>query len=210
MRLYDYAGSANAYKVRLLLRQLDVPYELVPIDIFRGEGQTPDFVKKNPLGQIPVLELDDGRCVAQSNAILWHLARGTALLPADPFTESKVLEWLFFEQYEVEPTLGSARYWLLTGRATARQDELARRLETGRRALRVMDRALADRPFFVGDRYTIADIALYAYTHIAGDTGVDLAPHRNLAAWFARVEAQPRFEPGPAPYGANARLPPTE
>jgi len=210
MRLYDYAGSANAYKVRLLLRQLDVPYELVPIDIFRGEGQTPDFVKKNPLGQIPVLELDDGRCVAQSNAILWHLARGTALLPADPFTESQVLEWLFFEQYEVEPTLGSARYWLLTGRATARQDELARRLETGRRALRVMDRALADRPFFVGDRYTIADIALYAYTHIAGDTGVDLAPHRNLAAWFARVEAQPRFEPGPAPYGANARLPPTE
>jgi len=210
MRLYDYAGSANAYKVRLLLRQLDVPYELVPIDIFRGEGQTPDFVKKNPLGQIPVLELDDGRCIAQSNAILWHLARGTALLPADPFTESQVLEWLFFEQYEVEPTLGSARFWLLTGRATARQDELARRLETGRRALRVMDRALADRPFFVGDRYTIADIALYAYTHIAGDTGVDLASHRNLAAWFARVEAQPRFEPGPAPYGANAHVPPTE
>jgi len=208
MRLYDYAGSANAYKVRLLLRQLGARYDLVPIEIFRGEGQTPEFLKKNPLGQVPVLELDDGRCIAQSNAILWHLARGTAFLPADPFAETEVLQWLFFEQYEVEPTLGSARYWLLTGRAPQRKDELPRRLEAGRRALGVMDRALEGRPFFVGGRYSIADVALYAYTHVAGDTGIDLASYRNLAAWFARVEEQPGFEPGPAPYSAAAHVPP--
>src|SRR4051794_2542828 len=128
MRLYDYAGSANAYKVRLLLAQLGVACERVEVEIFPGESREPSFPAKNPAGQVPVLELDDGTCIAQSNAILWHLARGTALLPDDPRVQAKVLEWLFFEQSDVEPILGSARFWVLTGRDKGREPELARRL----------------------------------------------------------------------------------
>jgi glutathione S-transferase len=204
MRLYDYAGSGNAYKVRLLLAQLDIPYERIPISIFTGESRTPRFLAKNPAGRVPVLELDDGRCLAESNAILWYLARGTSLLPEDPFEQSQVLQWLFFEQYEVEPVIGTARFWVLTGRAAARPAELQTRMEAGTRTLAEMNRHLASRDFFVAQKYTIADVALYAYTHVAAEAGFDLRPLPALRAWFERVAREPRFVPGPDAYDASA------
>jgi glutathione S-transferase len=207
MRLYDYAGSANAYKVRLLLAQLALPYERVPVEIFRGESRTPEFLaRKNPVGRVPVLEMDDGTCLPESNAILWHLARGTPFLPPDASDESQVLRWMFFEQSEVEPIVGSVRFWRLTGRARGRHDEMERRMETGRRSLQVMNDHLSSRAFFAGDRYSIADIALYAYTHRAEEGGFDLAPLGALRAWFSRVESQPRFVAGPEPYSAAAHM----
>ncbi len=206
MRLYDYAGSANAYKIRLLLHQLEIPYERVAVDIFRGESRTPEFLAKNPMGQVPVLELDDGRCIAESNAILFHLARRTPLLPDEAFAQTTVLQWLLFEQYNVEPTVGSVRFWKLTGRAAARGDEVGRRLEQARGALATLERVIEGRRFLTGDAYTIADLALYAYAHVAPEAGLDLAPYAGVRAWFARIEAQPRFIPGPDPYGAAAHV----
>jgi glutathione S-transferase len=204
MRLYDYDGSANGYKVRLLIRQCGIACERTEVDIFRGEARTAEFLKRNAMGQVPTLELDDGRCIAESNAILWHLARGTSLLPEGAYEQSKVLQWLFFEQYNVEPTIGSARFWILTGRAKARGDELGRRVDAGTAALGVMEGVLSREPFFVANRYTIADIALYAYSHLAADAGIDLGKYAAVKAWFARVEGQPRFQPGPGAYGATA------
>jgi glutathione S-transferase len=206
MKLYDYDGSANAYKVRLLLAQLQIPHESVAVEIFRGESRTPEFLDKNPAGQVPVIELDDGTCLAQSNAILWHLGRGSALLPDDPRAQSRVLEWLFFEQSDVEPIIGSARFWLLTGRAAGREPELARRQEIGRRSLQALEQYLASRRFLVADRYTIADIAVYAYTHVAEQAGLELAPLSALRRWLERVEQQPRYIPGPGPYSASAQV----
>lgn len=206
MKLYDYPGSANAYKAKLLLAELEIPYERVLVDIFLGEAKTPEFLAKNPAAQVPVLELDDGRCIPQSNAILWYLARGTAFLPSDPFVEATVASWLFFEQSDVEPIIGSAQFWIMTGRDKDRRDELARRIEIGRRSLTVMDGVLRTRAYFAGDAYTIADIALYAYSHLAPRAGLDLASYPNVLAWMRRIEARPKFFEGPDPYGASARV----
>jgi glutathione S-transferase len=204
MRLYDYPGSGNAYKIRLLFAQLEIAYERVEVEIFRGESRTAEFLRKNPSGQVPAVELDDGRCLGQSNAILWYFAQGTALLPDEPFSRAQVLQWLFFEQSDIEPNVGSARFWILTGRARDREPELARRLDLARGALASMDQVLAARPYFVGERYSIADIALYAYAHRAPDAGLALGP--NVRAWVARVEGQPRFVSGPEPYSAAAKV----
>jgi glutathione S-transferase len=207
MRLFDYAGSGNAYKVRLLLAQLEQPYERVHVDIAAGASRTADFLAtKNLAGRVPVLELDDGTALPESNAILWHLARGSRFFPEAPLDQSKVLQWMFFEQSEIEPILGSARYWILTGRDRERADELARRIEIGRASLAAMNRHLESRAFFVAERYTIADVALYAYAHVAGDARIDLAAYPAVRAWIARVESQPRWFAGPDAYGANARV----
>ena len=206
MRLYDYEGSANAYKVRLLLALLATTCERVPVEIFRGESRTPNFLAKNPAGRVPVLEFDDGTVLPESNAILWRLAHGTPFAPSGIREEAEVLRWMFFEQSEIEPNVGSARFWLLTGRAASREDELGRRLETGRRALAAMNAHLAGCRFFVGERFTIADVALYAYSHLAADAGIDVAPLAALSAWFTRVEARPRYLPGPGPYSEAAHL----
>jgi glutathione S-transferase len=207
MKLHAYVGSANAYKIELALAQLGAPYQRVEVEIFRGEGRSADFLRKNPAGRVPVLELDDGTCIAESGAILWHVARGTRLLPDDALTQTRILSWLFFEQNEIEPVLGSARYWRLTGRDRERADETERRIAQAGRALALLDGALAastgERPFLVG-AYSIADIALYAYTHLAGDVGLRLPAQ--VAAWCARVEAQPGFIAGPGPYTDAAML----
>lgn len=206
MKLYDYAGSANCYKVKLLLAQLARPYEIVDVEIFRGESRTPEFLHKNPAGRVPVLELASGECLAESNAILCYLATGTALWPEAPLPRAQVLQWLFFEQYEVEPTVGTARYWKLTGRDQAQATAFEAKVSQGNRALTALDQQLAQRDFLVGDAYSIADIALYAYTHVAEEGTFDLAARPALRRWLNRVEAQPRWVPGPAPYSPLAHV----
>jgi len=206
MKLYTHAPSANGWKVEVALAQLGVPFERIDVAIFRGGSHTPEFLRKNPAGSVPVLELDDGTCLPESNAILWHVTRGTWLQPEDAAAQARALGWLMFEQNQIEPVIGSARYWKLTGRDRGREDELRRRVEQGARALRALDGHLASRDWLVGDRYSLADIAVYAYGHVAPDVGIDLAATPAVARWFARVEAQPGWFPGPAPYGADAMI----
>jgi glutathione S-transferase len=205
LRLYDYADSGNGYKVRLLLHQLGRPYTLIEKDILRGETRTPEFLRLNPNGRIPLLELEDGTCLAESDAILWYLSDGTPYLPAQPLERAQVLQWMFFEQYSHEPNIATARFWL---RHFERLDDLRQRLleqkrEQGHAALAVMEGHLRERAFFVGGRYTVADIALFAYTHVAPQGGFDLAPYPAVRAWLERVRAQPGHvpmlppEPGP-------------
>jgi glutathione S-transferase len=196
MRLYDYLSSGNGYKCRLLLRQLRLSFERIELDILRDETRTPEFLAKNPNGKIPVLELDDGRCLAESNAILFYLAEGSRFLPADPFERATVLQWLFFEQYSHEPNIATARFIVThLPSDSPRRAELPRRRELGYAALAVMERHLAANEFFVGPHYTIADIALYAYTHVAEEGGFDLAPYAAVRAWLSRVAAQPGHTP---------------
>jgi glutathione S-transferase len=206
LKLHDYRPSANGYKVRLLLAQLELPYTLLDVDIFKGESRVPEYLKNSPAGQVPVLELEGGEWLAESNAILMYLAEGTRLLPEDSVGRARVLQWLFFEQNAVEPKLGSARFWMLSGRDKGREQALAYLKEAGRGALQVMERHLEERTFFVRERYSVADIGLYAYSHLAPEAGVPLQPFPALRAWMARVESQPGFIPGPAPYPANARV----
>ncbi len=201
MRLFTYAGSANGYKAELLLALLGRRYERVEVSIFDGESRTPAFLAMNPAGRVPVLERDDGTYLPESNAIVWHLARGTAFAPRD---EDRALAWLFFEQSEIEPVIGSVRFWILTGRDRDRKDELARRLAWGESTLALLDRELASRAWLVGDRPSVADIAVYAYTHVAPDAGLALPPH--VAAWCARIAALPGYVAGPAPNDPKARV----
>ncbi|HUQ03152.1 MAG TPA: glutathione S-transferase family protein [Kofleriaceae bacterium] len=208
MRLFTYGGSANGYKIELALAQLGRAraYERVEVEIFAGEAQTPAFLARHPGGRVPLLELDDGVCIAESNAILWHVARGTRLAPVGALEETRVVSWLCFEQNAIEPVIGSARYWRLTGRDRERGDETARRIAQARRSLAELDVALREREFLVGDRYSIADIAVYAYAHLAGDVGVDLEDTPGVAAWCRRIEAQPGYFGGPAPYSPAAMV----
>jgi glutathione S-transferase len=195
LRLYDYLESGNAYKVRLLLAQLGIPFERVELDILRGETRTPAFLAKNPNHRIPLLEWPDGRTLAESNAILFHLAEGTPFLPEDRFERARALQWMFFEQYSHEPYIAVVRFWCHTGEAAKRPDEVAARRARGYDALAVMEDHLHHRDYFVAGRYTIADIALYAYTHVAHEGGFDLAPYPAVNAWLARVRSQPRHIP---------------
>jgi glutathione S-transferase len=193
MHLFDYLDSGNGYKVRLLLAQLGLPYRWTELDIDAGATRTPEFLRRNPNGRIPTLELDDGTNLAESNAILWYLAEGSAFVPADRLGRAQVLQWMFFEQYSHEPYVATPRYIVKHLPADhARRAELPDRLAKGRAALAVMDEHLASRRFFVAERYGIADIALYAYTHVAAEGGHDLKPYSNVRAWLDRVAAQPR------------------
>jgi glutathione S-transferase len=194
-RLYDYLRSGNGYKVRLLLHQLELPFELVAIDIEKGESRTPEFLRRNPNGRIPLLELEDGTCLAESNAIQWYLAEGTPLLPDTRLLRAQVLQWMFFEQYSHEPYVAVVRHWLHTELTPERERQLPEKRERGEAALGVMERHLASRRFFVAERYSIADIALYAYTHVAHEGGFDLSAYPALRAWLDRVKAQPRHVP---------------
>ena len=194
LRLYDYLDSGNGYKVRLLLRLLGRPYQLVPMDILRGETRTPEFLAKNPNGRIPVLEFPDGRCLAESNAILFHLAEGTPLLPSDAFERALVLQWMCFEQYSHEPNIATVRFWKrhLTLDA-GKQAQLASKVEQGYAALGVMQQHLAQRSCFVAERFSIADIALYAYTHVAHEGGFNLEQYPAVLAWLERCAARPGY-----------------
>lgn len=192
MRLYDYLPSGNGYKVRLLMTQLGIPFELVELDIVKGETRTPEFLQKNPDGRIPVLELEPGVFLAQSNAILIYLSQGTAFLPSDRLAHARVMEWLFFEQYSHEPNIATSRFWIHTLNLEAeRREQLAQKHKAGMAALQVMEQRLASHPFLVEDRYTIADIALFAYTHVAEEGHFDLTPFPAIQAWIQRVQSQP-------------------
>jgi glutathione S-transferase len=203
LRLHDNRTSGNAYKVRLLLTQLGLPFDRVEYDIDHGATRTPEFLRaKNANGRIPVLELDDGRCLPESNAILWYLGEGTPFVPAAAgergrWLRAELLHWMFFEQYSHEPNIATIRYWI-THRLEMTPDReaaLPGKRKGGVAALGVMEQHLAARPFFVDDRYSIADIALYAYTHVAHEGGFDLAPFPAVRAWIARVAAEPRHIP---------------
>ena len=196
MKLYDYLPSGNGYKVRLLLTQLGHRFTLIEKDITKGETRTPEFLALNPNGRIPVLELDDGRHLSESDAILFYLAEGTPFLPEERFARADVLRWMFFEQYSHEPYIAVARAWLhvFTGRPVE-PDRLGEKMEGGYRALDVMERHLAARRFFVDERYTIADIALYAYTHVAHEGDFHLGRYPNVRTWLARVASQPGHVP---------------
>jgi glutathione S-transferase len=193
MHLFDDQDSGNGYKVRLLLAQLRLRYEWTHVDVDSGATRTPEFLRRNPNGRIPTLELDDGTNLPESNAILWYLAEDSQFVPGDRLGRAQTLQWLFFEQYSHEPYVATPRYIVKHLPANhARRAEIPERLAKGRAALAVMDQHLAGRRFFVAERYTIADIALYAYTHVAHEGGHDVAPYTNVRAWLARVAEQPR------------------
>ena len=191
MRLYDFHESGNGYKVRLLLAQLGIAHERIELDILKGETRTPDFLAINPNGRIPALVLDDGRVLCESNAILYYLAQETAYWPTDRFRKAQVLQWMGFEQYSHEPFIATVRFWTFAGQLAEHEAELPERRAKGEAALDVMEQHLTVSPFFVGDRYSIADIALYAYTHVADEGGYDLAPRPAIRAWIERVASQP-------------------
>ena len=196
LTLYDYLSSGNGYKCRLLLAQLGIPYRRVELDILKGETRTPEFLARNPNGRIPALELEDGTILSESDAILFYLAEGTPFLPDDRLGRAQVLQWMFFEQYSHEPFIAVARFIRhLLPPDTPRRTELPRLEQGGYAALGVMERRLADHPFLVADRYTIADIALYGYTHVANEGGFDLAGYPGVRAWMQRVAGQPGHLP---------------
>jgi glutathione S-transferase len=206
--LYDHPASGNCMKARILLRQLELPYERVEIDLFAGETRTPEHFGRNPDGRIPVLQLDSGETIAESGAILLHLAEGTPYLPTERLARTRVHQWMFFEQDRVESELGYARFLRLSGRHEQIPEVYENRLERGRDALVALDRGLSDgREFVAGGGYSVADIALYAYVHCAGDAGTDPREHANIGGWLDRVEAQPRFvnDLEPLPEHASAR-----
>jgi glutathione S-transferase len=195
--LYNSAVSGNCYKVRLLLAHLGIRYEVRELDVVDRSNRRDVLGELNPSLRVPTLVLDDGRPLAESNAILWFFGDGTQHLPEDSYDRARVLQWLFYEQYELEPSLAVIRFWLsYSGRPSAlsedRRGELA---AAGECVLRTLDRHLASHDFFVGGSFTIADIALYAYTHVAPEGAFDLDPYAAVSAWLARVAAQPGHVP---------------
>jgi glutathione S-transferase len=196
LRLYDYQPSGNGYKVRLLLTQLGIPYELVQLDVFKGASRTPEFLQKNPNGRIPCVRLENGTHLWESNAIQWYFAEGTPFLPSDRLERAQVLQWLCFEQYSHEPFIAVVRSWHLHDFIKDKtQQELDAKVAGGYAALSVMESHLQSRQFFVGERYSIADIALYAYTHVAEEGHFDLAKYPAVRAWLERVRKQPAHIP---------------
>jgi glutathione S-transferase len=191
--LYSMQRSGNSYKVRLTLARLDIPYRLVEVDILQGESRTPEFLAKNPNGQVPLLEVAPGRYLAESNAIIWHLVSNSPLRPDDRIDRATALQWMFFEQHSIEPNLGAAYFWLalVKGGRELQQHALEDWMEEGNRALGVMENHLKHHRYFAADRYTVADIALYAYTHLAHEYDFDLAPFPYIRAWLDRVAAEP-------------------
>lgn len=204
MRLHDYAGSCNCYKVRLALAQLGLAYERVPVDIFAGETLTPGFARLNPARMTPVLETDDGGVLPESAAILTYLAAGTPLLPSGRFARAEVVRWLVWEQTDVIPAIAGLRFRLLTGRLRPEDPDAVGRARWAGEVLRLLEDHLAGRELLVGGGYTIADIAVYGYVHRAHEAGIDLAPYPAVRAWIGRVEAQPGHMEDVEPYGANA------
>jgi glutathione S-transferase len=192
LRLYDYWGSGNCYKVRLLLSQLGLPFERVHLDILKGETRKPEFVAKHPNQRVPLLEWPDGRSLAESDAILWHMAEGSRFIPQERWQRAQILQWMFFEQYSHEPNIATVRFWHFAGRLDENRALIPGKMEGGYHALGVMEAHLESHSYFVGERYTIADIALYAYTHVAAEGGFDLSGYRRLREWLGRVAAQPR------------------
>ena len=191
--LYSMQRSGNCYKVRLALAQLGIPYRLVEVDILTGETRTPEFLAMNPNGRVPLLEVTPGRYLPESNAILWYVAGGTPLAPEDRVDRAEALQWMFFEQHSLEPNLGAARFWLtmVRGGRVLHEHAVEAWMEKGYQALSVMEKHLATHRYFAADRYTIADIALYAYTHVAPESEFDLSPFPAIRDWLDRIASQP-------------------
>lgn len=194
-KLYSMQRSGNSYKVRLALALLEAPYRAIEIDILRGESRTPDFLAKNPSGQVPLLEVGEGRYLAESNAILWFLAIGTSLAPESRLDRAEALQWMFFEQHALEPNIGAAYFWLslVRGGRELQTHALDDWMERGYKALQVMDNHLKTHDFFATGQLTVADIALYGYTHVADQCDFDLFSFPAVRAWLRRVEASPGF-----------------
>lgn len=194
LTLFNYPSSRNGWKVRLLLQHRGQTYRTVTVNILENGDQRAEFRRINPTGKVPAIQLDDGRTLAESNAILVYLAEGSAYLPIDPFDRAKVLQWMSFEQEQIESTIGTLRYWMHTGDLSHRSPELVdSKRKAAQHALGILDGEFARRPFIAGERYTVADMAMFAYSTCAEDIGVplDLLPH--FRSWNARVEAQPGF-----------------
>ena len=209
IRLYGFTGSGNCYKPALLMAQRGIPFAWTEVDILAGESRTPAFLAKNANGKIPLLEPEPGRYLAESNAMLCFLAEGSDFLPAERWTRAKVFEWLFFEQYSHEPFIATVRFWVhYLKKAEEMKAKIAETMPRGHAALAVMERQLATTPFLAGAAYTIADIALYAYTHVAEEGGFALSAYPAIRAWLARVAAQPGHVPmmalGGSPRGAGS------
>jgi glutathione S-transferase len=192
--LHSMQMSGNCYKVRLTARQLGIPIQLEDYPVNGSKTRTPEFLAKNPNGRVPLLELDEGRCLAESGAILWYLAEGTRLVPTDKWSRAETLQWMFFEQYSHEPYVAVARFWL----SYAPKDELEKRRHLlpewhakGNAALGVMETRLLRRAWFAGEAYSIADVALYGYTHAAEEGGFDLGKYPAISAWLKRVASEP-------------------
>lgn len=194
MKLYDFPPSGNGYKVRLALAFLGIPYEYIPVDLLVGASRTPDFLAMNPNGRIPILQLPDQTYLAESNAILFFLAQGSPLWPKTSLEQAKVLQWMFFEQYSHEPYIATLRFWLSIKKIGPNDPEnalLESKSSQGHAALRVMEDHLTSHTFFVGGMFSIADIALYAYTHVAHEGGFSLDAYPSISSWLKRVAAQP-------------------
>jgi glutathione S-transferase len=205
MRLYDHPASGNCMKARVLLRLLGIDYEAVTVDLFVGDTRSQEHLARNPDGRVPVLELDGGETIPESGAILLYLAEGTPFLPDDRLERAHVHQWLFFEQNQIEALLAVARYWVLTGRAPAHPEIMESLVRRGRGAMGALSRGLADgRPFLGGERFTVADIALHAYVHCAGDAGVEPREYDGVGPWLDRVEAVPGFVNDLAPFPPHA------
>ena len=192
MRLYQYQPSGNCYKIRLLLAHLGLPYEIVEKDILKGETRTPEFLAINANGRIPVLQLESGEYLTESNAILCYLAEGTPWLPNDRLERACLLSFLFWEQYSHEPNIATVRFWVAYQKVGEEYGErIAQKQKLGYEALDLMEKHLSTHHFFVGERFTLADIALFAYTHVAPEGGFDLEPYPAIRTWINRVKAQP-------------------
>jgi glutathione S-transferase len=204
LKLHDYGPSQNAWKVRTLLSHLRLSYETVPTSIFEGESHTPAFLEMNPAGAVPVLEVGPGRYVAESNAILCYLAEGTPYLPADPFARGKVLQWLFFEQDYIQPSIATLRHWTMTGKLARRSaDQVSPRRAAAAATLAALDRHLQSCDYLANNSYSIADIAVFAYSHRAEEGGCDLSGYPAFRAWVGRVASRPEGLPPVIPYSVD-------
>jgi glutathione S-transferase len=196
MLLYDSPVSGNCYKVRLLLTLLGIAFERRTVDVVDRSNRPELLGDLNPAQRVPTLMLDDGRPLAESGAILWYFGEGTRFVPDDPYERAQVLQWMFFEQYDLEPSIAVVRFWVAySGRPDLFTDRLEERTKAGHRALAALDRHLEGRQYVVGDFYSLADLALYAYTHVAPEGGFDLEPHPAVRAWLDRVAAEPGHIP---------------
>ncbi len=192
-KLYDFLLSGNCYKIRLLLNQLDIDYETVNVDILHKESRTPEFLKINPNGRTPVLS-HDGKHIAESNAILWYLAANTDFLPKGNYEQAQVLQWMFFEQFSHEPNIATSRYWISILKAENDYvEQLKEKKKAGYEALDVMEQHLENNPFFVAKQYSIADIALYAYTHVSEEGKFDLSGYSQIRQWLKRIKEQENY-----------------
>jgi glutathione S-transferase len=202
--LYDYLPSQNAYKVRLLLNHLDRPYVTKIVQIFASEGRTPSFLAKNPTGAVPVLELEDGRVLTESNAILFYLAQGTAYLPSDVWSQAQVVRWMFFEEDFIQNGLASLRHWTLTHKLARRSPEMiAAKQALSHKTLDILERWLQGRAFLTDAGYTIADMSVFAYISRAGEAGIELMAFPAVTAWLERVRSQPKFLDAVYPYSID-------